>query len=158
MFRELSRKNQQLSQEDCLEVLTQQPRGFLSVQGEDGYPYVMPMNFWYCEENGKLYFHTGKTGHRTDALAKCSKVSFCVIDEGYRNPGEWALNFRSVIIFGQLRLVEDRGLALDYTKRLSLKYFPDEAYIDGEINKFGVGVDCWELTPEHITGKKVKEE
>ena len=158
MFREMARKKQRMPEAECLELLDKEPRGVLSVLGEEGYPYGMPMNFWYCQENGNLYFHTGKTGHRTDALANCDKVSFCVMDQGYRNAGEWALNFRSVILFGRLRKVEDHGQALEYTKKLSLKYFPDEAYIDGEIAKFGNGVDCWELVPEHISGKYVKEE
>ena len=36
----------------------------LSVLGDDGYPYGMPMNHWYCEAEGKLYFHSGMKGHR----------------------------------------------------------------------------------------------
>lgn len=157
MFREMLRKKQQLPEEECLELLKAEPRGVLSVLGDEGYPYGMPINFWYCPENGKIYFHTGKLGHRTDSLAKCDKVSFCVYDQGYRKPGEWALNIRSVIVFGRVRQVEDHAQAIEITRQLSLKYTPDIAYIEEEITKYGSGVVCWELTPEHITGKLVNE-
>ena len=99
MFRELARKKQKLSDAECIELLKAEPRGVLSVQGEDGYPYGMPMNHWYCEENGHIYFHSGMKGHKVDAIRNCEKVSFCVYDQGFRREGEWALNIRSVVVF-----------------------------------------------------------
>ena len=88
MFREMIRKNKQISIEECIELLKKEKRGVLSVLGDDDYPYGMPMNHFYNEEDGKIYFHCGKKGHRLDALKKHDKVSFCVYDEGYRNDGE----------------------------------------------------------------------
>ena len=38
MFRELQRKNKQISMEDCIEILKKETRGVLSVIGEDDYP------------------------------------------------------------------------------------------------------------------------
>lgn len=64
MFRDLERKHLQISMEACVQVLKRETRGVLSVLGDDGYPYGMPMNHWYNEEDGCLYFHCGKTGHR----------------------------------------------------------------------------------------------
>ena len=52
-------------------------RGVLSLIGEDGYPYGLPINQWYCEEDGKIYFHGAKEGHKIDAIKACDKVSFC---------------------------------------------------------------------------------
>ena len=75
MFRELTRMKQKLSREESISILQQQPRGVLSLLGDNGYPYGMPMNHWYCEEDGKLYFHSGKRGHRVDALQKENKAS-----------------------------------------------------------------------------------
>ena len=57
MFREMVRKNKQISHEECIAVLKNEPRGILSVLGDDDYPYGMPMNYWYCEEDGKIYYH-----------------------------------------------------------------------------------------------------
>ena len=84
MFRPMRRWKQQLSDEDCATLLKNTPRGILSVLGENGYPYGIPMNHWYCEADGKLYFHGAKTGHKIDAISQCDKVSYCVYDEGYR--------------------------------------------------------------------------
>ena len=74
MFRELARKKQQLTKDECIELLKKEKRGVLSVIGDNGYPYGMPMNHFYNEADGKIYFHTGKKGHRTDALKENEKV------------------------------------------------------------------------------------
>ncbi|MBR2054590.1 MAG: pyridoxamine 5'-phosphate oxidase family protein, partial [Clostridia bacterium] len=75
MFREMMRKKQALSLEECKEILKTETRGVLSVMGENGYPYGMPMNHFYNETDGCLYFHCGKKGHRLDALKENNKVS-----------------------------------------------------------------------------------
>lgn len=82
MFRELVRKKQQISQEECIEILKNEKRGVLSVHGDDGYPYGMPLNHYYCEEDGRLYFHSGMMGHKVDSLRQNNKVSYCVYDKG----------------------------------------------------------------------------
>ena len=98
MFRKMRIFKQQLEQKECIEVLKSQPRGVLSILGEDGYPYGIPIDYWYCEEENRIYFHGAKEGHKIDAIKECDKASFCVYDEGYREEGEWALNIKSVII------------------------------------------------------------
>lgn len=60
MYRELVRKEKQIPLLDCIEILKNEKRGVLSVNGDNGYPYGMPMNHFYNEENGKIYFHCGK--------------------------------------------------------------------------------------------------
>ena len=84
MFRKMRRSKQELTKEECIEILKKEPRGVLSVQGEEGYPYGMPMTHWYNEKDGKIYFHGAKSGHKIDAIRNCDKVSFCVMDKGYR--------------------------------------------------------------------------
>lgn len=157
MFREIARRKQSLSKEKIVKILRTEKRGVLSVCGENGYPYGLPMNYWYNEENGCLYFHSGKKGHKVDAIAANQKVSFCVYDEGYKEDGEWALNISSVIVFGEIHLVEDYEKSMEICRSLSLKYTQDVAYIEEEIRKFGEGTLCFELRPAHITGKIVKE-
>ncbi len=157
MFRELLRKNQQLSQEECIERLKSETRGVLSVLGDDDYPYGMPMNHWYNEEDGNLYFHCGKVGHRLDALRKYDKVSFCIYDRGYRNEGEWAWNVKSVIVFGKMQIIDDMGQIVDITTKLSHKFTQDEEYIRKEIEQYGPATLLLRLVPEHICGKKVVE-
>lgn len=53
MFRKMRRFKQELTKEECIEILKKEPRGVLSVQGEEGYPYGMPMTHWYNEKDGK---------------------------------------------------------------------------------------------------------
>lgn len=157
MFRELIRKKQQLTNEECIRVLKQEKRGVLSVNGEDGYPYGMPMNHWYDEESGKLYFHSGKVGHRLDALKQNNKVSFCVYDSGTREDGKWALRFRSVIVFGRIVIVDDMDRIVDVTAKLNRKFTEDETYIQNEIAQYARGTLLLELTVEHMCGKTVEE-
>ena len=157
MFRDLMRKKQQLSTEECLEVLKSQPRGVLSVLGDEGYPYGMPMNHWYCQEDGKLYFHSGVKGHRSDAMTRCDKASFCVYDEGYRREGEWALNIRSVIVFGRLQVVTDEEKALAFIRQLSAKFTDDAEYVEREIAQAMDHTLVFALDVEHMTGKLVNE-
>lgn len=157
MFRELNRIKQKLSPEESITILKQEPRGVLSLIGDGGYPYGMPMNHWYNETDGCLYFHSGKKGHKTDAMSRCGKASYCVYDQGFRRQGEWALNIRSVIVFGRIEVVEDFETAMAITRQLSLKYTDDIAYIDREIQQSGKNTLVFRLVPEQITGKLVNE-
>ncbi len=157
MFRELWRKNKEISAEECIYVLKTTKRGVLSVNGDDGYPYGMPMNHWYNEDDGKIYFHCGKSGHRLDALQKCNKVSFCTYDHGYRNSGEWPLNIKSVVVFGRIEIVDDLNKIADITTKLSHKFTSDDEYINAEIIQNACNTLLLVLTPEHICGKLVQE-
>jgi len=157
MFREVARKKQIIPREECIELLINEPRGVLSVLGDDEYPYGMPMNHYYCEEDGKIYFHGGKKGHKIDAIRRHDKASFCVYDNGFRNPGEWALNIRSVIVFGRIEIVEDMDKVIRISRLLSYKFTNDEAYIEHEISNDGPRTLMFALVPEWITGKIVNE-
>ena len=157
MFRELLRKNKQITREECVEVLKKQTRGVLSVLGDDGYPYGTPMNHFYCEADGCIYFHCGKAGHRLDALKRHGKVSFCVYDEGSREEGDWALHVNSVIVFGRIEILDDANTVADIATQLSRKFTRDEEYIKEEIRRHGAATLLLKLIPEHICGKRVKE-
>ena len=157
MFPEMKRIKQRLPESECLEILKREPRGVLSVLGEDDYPYGMPINHWYCEQDGKLYFHGGKKGHKIDAMRRHDKVSYCVYDQGYRREGEWALNIRSVVVFGRVEFIEDPERIVEISRNLSYKFTSDEAYIADEILHHAAGTLCFALTPEHIRGKLVNE-
>lgn len=157
MFRDIVRKKQALTLDECKEILKNEPRGVLSVIGDGGYPYGLPINYYYNEEDGHVYFHSGKSGHKVDALKACDKVSFCVYDGGYRDEGDWALNIKSVIVFGKIQVVDDFDKAMDICRKLCYKFTDDSKYIEKEIEAFGKNTLTLELIPEHITGKRVKE-
>ena len=157
MFREMARKKQSLSKEQIDRILANEKRGVLSVHGENGYPYGLPINYWYDPETGNIYFHSGKKGHKIDAIRNNNKASFCVYDAGYRKDGHWALNISSVIVFGTLHPVPAGEAADRVYRQLSLKFTDDLHYIDTEIEKFGKNTLCLELRPVHISGKLVNE-
>ena len=157
MFRELLRKKQQLTEEDCIDLLMRETRGVLSVLGDDGYPYGMPMNHYYCAEDGLIYFHCGKVGHRLDAIRGHDKVSYCVYDHGSREEGEWALHVKSVIVFGRITVIDDMAKIIPISAALSRKFTHDEAYIQREIAQYAANTLLLCLTPEHICGKSVTE-
>lgn len=60
MFRTMRRFKQQISDAECIEILKNTKRGVLSLIGDDGYPYGIPIDHWYCEDDGKIYFHGAK--------------------------------------------------------------------------------------------------
>ena len=157
MFRQMRRFRQQVSREECVRILQEEKRGVLSMAGEDGYPYGIPLNHWYNPADGKLYFHGAKEGHKIDALRNDNRVSYCVMDAGYRREGEWALNVTSVIVFGRISLVTDEEKARLIGENLCRKFTDDEAYIQKELENALPRAQCLELTIDHMTGKLVNE-
>lgn len=157
MFREMLRIKNGLPIEDCIKILKNETRGVLSVIGDEGYPYGSPMNHFYNDEDGKIYFHCGKMGHRLDALKNNNKVSFCTYDKGHRNEGEWALNVKSVIVFGKITVIDDINKIIAITTKLSRKFTDDEEYIKKEIELHAHKTLLLQLEPEHICGKLVNE-
>lgn len=157
MFRPMRRKAQQLPQEVCQSLLKTLPRGVLSLLGDQGYPYGVPMDFFYREEDGCLYFHSAPEGHKLDAMAACSKASFCCYDEGYREDGDWALNIRSVIVFGQIQPVPEEDLRRLVMEQFVRKYTQEEAYVQRMLQQFLAKAVLFRLVPDHITGKLVNE-
>ena len=154
-FRELMRIKQQLPEDECFTMLRDLKRGVLSVNGDNGYPYGMPLNHYY--EDGYLYFHGGRSGHKIEALKKDCRASYCVYDEGYRNEGEWHLNIKSVIVFGRVEFIDDEEKVIEISRKLSHKFTNDDNYIDEEIRRSLKGTAMFALKIEHISGKIVKE-
>lgn len=157
MFRELARKHKRITHEECIDLLTRETRGVLSVNGDDGYPYAMPMNHFYNHEDGCIYFHCGKSGHRLDSIRRSDKVSLCVYEQGSRDVGDWAFSVRSVIVFGRICIIDDLPEIIRITRSLCYKFTQDEQYIEKEIKGSAKATLLLKLTPEHICGKRVLE-
>ena len=157
MFREMRRFKQQLSVERSKEVLSSNTAGVLSVLGDDGYPYGVPLSYAY--DNGKIYLHCGPSGHKIDAIKSCDKVSFCVIDEDTVVEKEYTTYFRSVIAFGRIHIASSpeeikKGLTV-LTRKYSASLQEQEilAHIDSGINRTTVLV----IEIQHLTGKEAIE-
>lgn len=159
-FRPMRRANQALSEEETLDVLRNAKRGVLSVIGDGGYPFGMYMNPHYNEADGRIYFHGGKYGHKIDSLRNNPKASFTVISEGFHDTSrepQWALTFKSVVVFGHVEFVEDLQTTISICRDLSHRFTNDDSYIEEEIRKFAAATQVFALVPEHVTGKRVHE-
>lgn len=157
MFRDLSRKNKEIPIKECISILKEEKRGVLSVIGDNNYPYGMPMNHFYNEDDGCIYFHCGKEGHRIDSLNKENKVSFCVYDKGYKKENSWILNIKSVIVFGKIEIIDDIETIKNISRRLSYKFTTDENYIEKEIKNFADKTLLLKLEIQHLSGKSIAE-
>lgn len=151
----MRRFKQQLPDEESISILRSAYRGFLSVIGDGGYPYSVPINFVYAD--GKLYFHCAKEGHKLDAIRRCDKACFTVLDNPEKEPDSWWYHVRSVICFGRIRLVEDADEKDQRLRQLGGKYFPDGYDIDADMLKNAPRTELLEFSIEHFTGKRVRE-
>lgn len=154
-FRPLRRFKQAASEEECLSLLQSAPRGILSVTGENGYPYGVPMNFVYRE--GKIYFHCAREGHKLDAIGANDKVSFTVLSEPVRNEGEWWFCLTSVILFGHIAILSDPAQVDVGLRAMAAKYFPDDYDLETDLKRNASHAFILELTIDHMTGKHVRE-
>ena len=120
MFRKIRRKKQELTEKQCLDILRRAKTATLALSGDDGYPYSVPMNFVY--EDGKIYFHGAKEGHKIDAIKNNPKVSMSIIDQEDVIEEELTTYFRSVILFGEARILQEDDEIYHAIKTLGLKY------------------------------------
>ncbi len=155
-MREMRRFRQALTREECDAVLEKGTSGVLAVTGDGGWPYAVPLS--YVWRDGKLYFHCAPSGHKLDAIRADSRASFCVIDQDHIVPEEYTTYYRSVIVFGRARVLDDPAEKRRAIEALAEKYrpgFPEAmaAEIDGAWDRF-----CMvELAARQVTGKQAKE-
>lgn len=155
MFRNMRRLGQQLTKEECEEILTKCPRGVLALLGDYDYPYAVPMSHVYVD--GRIYFHGAQKGHKRDAVANHSKCSYCVLDEGVKAEDSWWYTFRSVIVFGKIRTLTDMDEKIEALTYLGDKFFPSHEDTMDEIDRLLDRTEVYEIAIEHISGKVVQE-
>lgn len=157
MFREMRRKKQEISKEECIKILNAEKRGALAVIGDDGYPYAIPLDFYYDSQNEKIYFHGAKEGHKIDAIKNNEKVCFTVWNAGTLKEGDWAYYVTSVVVFGKAHLVTDDSIIYEKAKAIGMKYYPSAEEVDAEIARDLSRVQLVEISIDHMTGKLVHE-
>jgi uncharacterized protein len=156
MFRPMRRKKQLLPEAETVAMLESCTSGVLALQGDDDYPYAVPLSF--VHDDGKLYFHAAVKGHKMDAIERSAKASFCVIAADDIVPEKFTTYFRSAVAFGKVRVVTDEDEKRHGLVRLAEKYSPDYldavgAEIDGDWRRVSVIA----LDIEHVTGKAAME-
>ena len=153
----MRRKKQLLSDDESIEVLKRGKTGVLALIGDNGYPYAVPVNYVY--DDSKIYLHGAKAGHKIDAVKRCSKVSFCVIDKDDIIPEEYTTYFRSVIVFGKICILEDEKEVKQAVEKLAVKYYPQDSKVgrEQEIDKGWANLCMLTISIEHMTGKAAIE-
>ncbi len=157
MFREMRRKKQALPPEECSAVLAQGTAGVLALSGNGGYPYAVPLSYVFDEN--RLCFHCAKAGHKLDAIRQNNRASFCVIGQDQIVPEEYTTYFKSVIVFGTMRILEDAFEKRAAIKKLAVKYAPDDTteHRSQMIDRDWSPLCMLEMTIDHMTGKEAIE-
>ena len=157
MFREMRRDKQSLSQREIQDILYKGTSGVLALSGDDGFPYAVPISYVYEDE--KIYFHSAKSGHKLDAIKRNEKASFCVVDQDQIIPEEYTTYYRSVIVFGSMRVLTDEQEKRLAIEKLAKKYAPhdDASNRQREINQSWESLCMLEMTIHHSTGKAARE-
>lgn len=149
MFREIRKEKQLLSMEQNISILEKSTSGVLAVLGDEGYPYTVPLSHVY--HDSKIYFHCALEGHKIDAIRNHDKVSFCVIDADDVCPEKLTTLFRSVVVFGRARMLEEEQEKRVALRALMEKFSPErKECAEQPLDHVGV----IELTIEHMTGKE----
>lgn len=168
MFRKMRRERQQLSREETLEILKSGKTAILALSGDGGYPYAVPVNYVFCEadaaqknscgsnENslGKILFHGAKTGHKIDSLERRQKVSLCVVQKDDIIKEKLTTAYKSVIVFGTARILQDEQEIFRAAEILGMRYNEDAQFVREEIRRTFDALCCVEIQIEHATGKQ----
>src|SRR3990167_824045 len=138
-----------------IDVLDRCHIGRLGTIGKNGYPMVKPLNFAY--HDGKIYFHTAQEGEKIENIKRDNRVCFevdlpIVYVKAKNNPCEADYLYRSVIIKGRARIIDDMEEKFFALKCLMKKHQPEGNYGDYTVDKLKkVGIVRIDI--EEITGK-----
>lgn len=157
MFREMRRKKKEIDITSAKNLLKSCRRGVIAVNGDDGYPYAVPVNYLYDSESEKIYFHGSIVGHKVDSIKACDKVCFTVYGNETVKDEKWAPYLQSTVVFGRCHLLENDVKSIKLLKKLAKKYYPNEELINEEIEKYGKATQMFEIEIEHISGKEIQE-
>ena len=92
-------------------------------------PFVTPTNFWYDESKHRIIFHSNIAGRTRSNLENNPKVCLETSEYGRFLPANTALEFsiqyRSVMVFGTVQILEDDKDKIEVLNNLLKKYFPN---------------------------------
>lgn len=153
----MRRFKQELPYDECLHILQKNHSGTLALCDKESYPYALPQSYVYDENC--IYFHSAKEGHKIDILQKNPKVSFCIIDQDVIQPLEYTTYFKSVIVFGNIEILEDKESKIEPLKKLGSKYAPNntEEALEKEIQTGINNLVILKMNIVKITGKQAVE-
>lgn len=154
MFRKMKRNERQLSESAVTEILESEDWGVLSVHGDDGFPYGVPINYAYVD--GCIYLHcTSATSHKLDGIRRCEKVCFTIVPKHKLNVDDYSCDYQSVIVFGIATIIDDPEEKSEVMHLFMNKLAPEvtEAALNA-CNPKSKGLSMIRIEPVHITGKQ----
>lgn len=157
MFRQMRRKHKEIDMDEARRLLKEARIGILAVNGDEGYPYAIPVNYYYDEEEQKIFFHGSRVGHKVDALKQSDKVCFTVFGPEVVKDETWAPYVKSTVVFGRCHFIEDASVAGTRLRQLAMKYYPNEELVNEEIAISGKAVQIYVIEIEHMSGKEIQE-
>jgi hypothetical protein len=122
----IRRADRAMSHERMLETLAGGYSGHLATVSEDGFPYCVPLLYRLID--GDVYLHTTSArGHLRANIDRDRRVCFEVDEqEGVFDYGRFecdsGLAYRSVCLFGQIRIVDDKEAKQRFCEALMAKY------------------------------------
>ena len=156
---ELRRADKVMSPEEVRAFLAAAHCGRTATVGADGYPYVVPNLFVWMEE--RIYLHTARyRGHFLANIESCDRVCFEADEPGATFPYgpvecDTSIAFRSVIVFGRIRIVPELDIRQRFFTAFMTKYAPQDSW--GRVRNSFPRIDAtilYVITPEIMTGKQ----
>ncbi len=149
----MRRKRQRLPEAEIQRILKNEEYGILSLNGMDGYPYAIPLNYLYLDS--KIYFHCSKSGYKTDLIQKNTKCCFTVVGTHQVIAEDLTTAYASVIVTGTIGKA-DPEVSKQIIRKLALKFAPElsEERIAQEISQSENRFMVLELVPEWLEGKQ----
>jgi uncharacterized protein len=155
---QIRRADRAMSDERTLETLAQGYSGHLATVSEDGFPYCIPLLYLWI--NGEVYLHTASAGgHLRANIERDRRVCFEIDEqEGVFDYGRFecdsGLAYRSVCLFGRIRIVDDREAKQRFCEALMTKYGkPETQRPKGFFPRIDV-ITVYAITVERMTGKE----
>lgn len=153
MEHRMRRFKQQLPADEARQIMHDATGAVLSLPGDDGYPYGVPLSFVYDEDSASVYFHSATKGHKIDCIGQGCKCSLCIIAQDNIVPEKFTTYFKSVICFGTIVPVTDPDEIIKGLKLLGNKYSPgidSDAEINGSLSRITV----LRMDIDRMTGKE----
>ena len=151
--------------QELSEVLAAIEWGSLALITSEGTPLQVPLNFVHLQ--GQLYFHGSPAGEKVATLKRNGAASFLVVDPHALLPSTFfdpenacpaTQFFKSVVVKGRVRLVEDLGEKAQALQALMVKLQPTGGYdpISAENPRYQAalrGVAVIAMSMDSVTGK-----
>jgi hypothetical protein len=155
---QVRRADKVMPDERALDMLKRGFCGRLATLGADGYPYCVPLLYVWMDD--EVYVHnTRARGHLRANVDHESRVCFEVDEPGQVFPyGRFecdsSVAYRSVILFGRIRVVEEGATAQRFFELLMAKYAKaDWVRPKGFFPRIDQ-ITLYAIVPERITGKE----